>query len=453
MGSSNITVIGEVVQNDGTRTTVAAGGGFLFKHSASTLTTLTYGGGGAAPTISANNWQFVQLGGVGVFFQRGYDPLIFDPAVSATTFRRLSEKSGYTGTVPLGNCALSAFGRLWVADTSTDKNTVTFSDTLTTHNWTGGLAGTLNLAGVWPSGGDEIVAMAAHNNSLIIFGKKQTLIYSSPDAPSTTMALTDTLDGIGCVARDSVINTGEDVIFLSDTGVRSINRTIQEKSAPLRSLSRNVFTDIQAYMTAETLENVKAGYSPVESFYVITFPSSSITYCFDLRATLPDGSARVTTWTGINPKCFAYMKSRRFYVGQPGYIGEYDGYLDNTATYRLYYYTAWIDFGSPISLSILKKIIATIVAAGTQQITFKWGFDYVAQSHIGTVTVSAATAISEYNIAEYNIGEYGSNISINAVSLNAGGHGRVIQVGIETDINDNQLSIQRVDVFAKEGRI
>lgn len=452
LGGSAVTVINELVQGDGTRTTVASGGGYLYKHSGTTLTTLTYGGGGAAPIINADNWQFVQLGGVGVFFQRGYDPLIFDPAVSTTTFRRLSEKTGYTGSVPQANCAVSAFGRIWCADTATDKNTITFSDTLTTHNWTGGAAGTLNLLGVWPSGGDEVIALAAHNNQLIIFGKKQTLIYSGADDPAQ-MTLADALDNIGCVARDSIQNTGEDIIFLSDTGVRSLRRTIQEKSAPTRSLSRNVSADIQAYMAAETLENVKSGYSLTDGLYVITFPSSLIAYCFDMKAALPDGSARVTTWTGIKPKSFAYLKSGEFYVGQLGYIGKYDGYLDNTSTFGMSYYTTWVDFGNPVQISILKKIIASLVFSRNQQLTFKWGFDYAPQTSTNTATITGIGEPAEYNIAEYSIAEYGSNIAVNTVSMNAGGHGRVIQVGIEATINNSQVSIQRVDIFTKDGRI
>ena len=92
LGTASITTIGELVANDGTRTILAAGNGFLFKlvaGSPNTLVTLTYGGGGVAPTISANDWQFATMNGVGLFFQRGYDPLIFVPASSATTLRRL----------------------------------------------------------------------------------------------------------------------------------------------------------------------------------------------------------------------------------------------------------------------------------------------------------------------------------------------------------------------------
>ena len=75
LSTSNVTCIGELVQTDGTATTVCTGGAFLFKlASATTLTTLTYGGGGVAPTISASNWQFCFLNGVAMFWQAAGKP-------------------------------------------------------------------------------------------------------------------------------------------------------------------------------------------------------------------------------------------------------------------------------------------------------------------------------------------------------------------------------------------
>jgi hypothetical protein len=239
LASSNVTCIGELIENDGTATTLCAGGGFLFKLSGTTLVTLTYGGGGVAPTINANNWQFCQLSGVGMFWQRGYDPLIYDPAISTTTFRRLNEKAGTAGTVYQCNTAISAYGRVWAADTTADKGTLVFSDLLTPHIWTGGTSGSLNLRNIWPIGGDEIVGLAAHNNRLFIFGKKQTLIYKDADTPSS-MILEDSLENIGCIARDSIQPTGEDVIFLS--GGRFKGRS---KRNPLRcGISARMFIRI-----------------------------------------------------------------------------------------------------------------------------------------------------------------------------------------------------------------
>lgn len=453
LGNNDIECIGECIENGGTATTVAAGGGFIFKMSGTTLTTLTYGGGGAAPTISANNWKFCQLNGVAMFWQRGYDPLIYDPAVSTTTFRRLNEKAGTAGTVNQCNVAISAYGRVWAADTTTDKNTVYFSDLLQPHVWTGGSAGSLNLIGVWPMGGDEIVGLAAHNNFLFIFGRKQILIYTGANTPST-MTLQDTIVGIGCIARDSIVNTGSDVWFLSDTGVRSLQRTIQEKSAPFRNIGKNIHDYVQETISALTsLDSVKAGFSAVNNFYLLILPSTLQVACFDTRIILEDGSARATIWNSIEPVCFCETKGRKFHIGKAGYVGEYTGYLDDTAPYRLEYYTTWIDFGNPIQTSILKKIKLTVIGGTSQVITFKWAYDFNSTYFSASAPLTVDGTISEYNIAEYNIGEYAGSVYVNTLSVNGSSAGTILQFGFETEINGKSLSVQKVDLYTKEGRI
>jgi hypothetical protein len=147
------------------------------------------------------------------------------------------------------------------------------------------------------------------------------------------MSLQDTINGVGCCARDSVVVTGTDVLFLSDSGVRSLARTIQEKSAPLRDISANVRDDIVRDTAQETLANIKAVYSDVNAFYLITFPASKTTYCFDTRKALPDGSARVTTWSLVPTALFS-NRDKELLTGHAGYVGSYVGRLDRTAAYR-----------------------------------------------------------------------------------------------------------------------
>ena len=451
LGSAKIQAIGELVQGDGTLTIIAAGNNKIFKLSGTTLVTLTYGGGGAAPTITANNWQMVVLNSVIILFQVGHDPLIYDPVVSTTQYKRLSEVAGYTGTVPLANCAISAFGRIWVAGTATDKNTVTWSDTLTYNKWTAGTSGTLNLHGVWPQGGDTVVALGQHNGNLIIFGTKQILIYSGATNPAT-MALTDSISSTGCAGRDTVVNTAEDLIFLSPTGVRTLERTIQEKSAPLDNISRNVNDDIISYIVNEADDStIKAVYSPIDSFYLLTFIRSSVTYCFDTHSTLPDGSARVTVWTLV-PNAYHYSLSKNLYLGTPSGVAKYNGYYDNGVSYRMTYFSSWIDFGDQMRKSILKKIEMSLFGVTGQGVVYKWGFDYVTNVDSQTESLSTTSQIAEYNIAEYGIGEYTDGVVVQSLAMNASGSGKVIQVGFEVQLQGFPISVQRVDIYTKDGR-
>jgi hypothetical protein len=452
LSTSNIECIGELIGNDGTSTILMAGGGYLLKLSGTSLVTLTYGGGGVAPTITTNNWQMVQLNNHALFFQRGYDPLIYDPSTSTTTFRRVSEHASYAGSLPQCNTAISAYGRIWAADTTTDKQTITFSDLLLPYKYTGGTSGTLNLVGVWSVGGDEVVALAAHNNFLFVFGRRQILIYTGASTPST-MTLQDTIVGIGCIARDSVQVTGDDIIFLANDGVRSIMRTIQEKSAPTRTVSRNVNHDIIDLIAAENLDNVKSCYSSSNTFYVITFPATFISYCFDTRIPLDTGGYRTTTWQSINPKAFCEAKDGTVYIGEAGYLATYSGYTDNGAAYRMSYFTTWIDFGTPIRQSILKKAILTLIGLSNQTIVFKWAYDYVQNYFSETTTLTGISTPAEYSVGEYGIAEYsGGDVTVRTVPVNGSSAGKVLQFGLEAQVNGYQISIQRIDLYTKDGR-
>jgi hypothetical protein len=67
-----ITCIGELIDNSGTATTLCTDTGHILKLSGTTLVTLTYGGGGVAPTLTDSNWQFCQLNAVAIFLRSAY---------------------------------------------------------------------------------------------------------------------------------------------------------------------------------------------------------------------------------------------------------------------------------------------------------------------------------------------------------------------------------------------
>jgi hypothetical protein len=449
LGTAQVHSIGELITNAGTSYIIAGGNNFLFKLVGTTLTKLTYGGGGTAPTISASNWMMAPLNGRLYLYQSGHDPLVFDPAVSTTTFKRVSELSGYAGTVQNANIVISAYGRTWSANTATDKNTVQFSDLLTGQVFSTGSAGVLDVSQVWPNGADEIMGMAIHNHYLYIFGRRQILIYSNPD-DTTKLSLADTLTGVGCMARDSVVVTGADIIFLSDSGVRSMQRTIQEKSAPMRDISANVRDDLVAEISLETEDDISAVYSDKDAFYLLALPTRGLVYCFDMRGVLQNGAARVTTWDGSIPYAMKYTRAKTVLFGKAGYVGIYGGYLDRTDPYVLKYYTNYFDFGSPTTLKILKKVGVTVIGGGGYPVIMRFGFDFSDILNSRNFNLANAS-VAEYNIAEYNIGEYGGSAFDNKI-INVGGTGRVLQLGFETTVNNKSISIQKLDVFVKAGR-
>lgn len=451
LGTASIKAIGELLTDAGVTYTIVAGNNKLFKLDSGVLTQLTYGGGGVAPTISADNWQIAVLNECLFLFQSGHDPLIFDPSLSTTTYRRISEKPGYAGTVSAGNTVLAAYGRLWVADTASNKVTVQFSDVLAGHIWTGGTSGSLSIEQVWPNGADNIVALGAHNGFLFIFGKNNILVYANAQNPAS-LTLSDAITGIGCIARDSVADTGSDIIFLSGTGVRSVLRTIQEKSAPLRDLSKNVRNDLMNIVQGETTANIKAVYSPFDSFYLLTLPSIDQTYCFDTKAMLQDGAARVTTWTQNTATAFCYTSSRTLLMGFDGFVGKYNGYADNGVAYRFQYYTNHTDLGAPSVATILKKLKIVVIGGSGQAVSIRWGYDF--QSNYNSQTSSIPIQGTDYyGVDEYGIAEYSSGVLMVELLAYPTGQGIVSQTGYEADITGSPLSIQKIEIQAKNGKV
>lgn len=448
---------------------IAAGNEKLFISNGTALVTKTIRNsadtGDATYTITDNHWQVASLPntttarGRAVLTQAGHKPLLFNysSVTSAYVFQVLADLAtlpavpvAHTSTTFTPNCCLSAYGRVWVANIANDKQTVYFSDLTDPLNFRTGTAGALNISEV-VADGDPIVSLAFHNGYLIIFCENHVVVYGGAQDPSS-LALADVVTGIGCIARDSVQQTGTDVIFLSSTGVRSFSRTIQEKTMPMRDISKNVRDELMSSVAAVTdMRSVKSGYSAQEAFYVLSFTELDTVYCFDTRGLLQDGSARTTTWDSITPSAFCTTFNRQFLIGRSGYIGLYGGYVDNTVPYRMSYYSSYFDFQQPTTSKILKKIEMLIIGAQNQNLTVKWDFDFK-KAYQSTYTVVDPTEIAEYGIGEYGIDIYASGIVIYTNNINAGGTGKVLQLGFETDIDEKSVSLQKIDCFVKGGK-
>jgi hypothetical protein len=401
-------------------------------------------------TISANDWKIVNFNDHMFFFQRGHEPLVYSN--HAGVVEKMSTHTHATGVASTmyGHEVLAAYGRLWTADFSTNKSTIYWSDLLDGVAWSGGSSGSIDISKVWPDGYDEIVGLAAHNDLLIIFGKHSIVVYSGAEAPAS-MALSDTVAGIGCVNRDTIQYTGTDVLFLSHTGLKSFGRTIQEKSMPISSLSGNITKDIiNALQTENTF--FRSAYSPEEGFYLLTFVGQDNTYCFDVRGTTENGSYRVTRWPSTGFTAYARLENGDLQIGTSNGISKYVGYQDNGLGYRFRYYSPSLTFGDSARIKILKKLKPTLVGANNATVFMKWAYDFdttyaTAEFTVGD-QVTGFFAESEYTTVEFTGGAL-----TNQRSLNATGYGTSVVVGLEAEIDGSQLSLQEINVMALIGKL
>jgi hypothetical protein len=432
---------------DGTQYLIASGATALYSSSndGSSWSDVTN-----SIVFTAGNWQFVNFNDICYGVQQG-EVLIYGTGGNFTQSAAVN--------APSGNCILSAFGRLWAADS--DGTTLRYCALLNGGDWNGSDAGVFDLTNVW-SGSDTIVALAEFNGALVVFGK-YNIVFFSDNAGSalgmdpTQMYVVDIVSGTGCIARDSVRNVDGDLWFLSANGLQSLSRVVQEKSNPLSNLSSNVQDYLLGLWDTFTLSNLRSAYSPKDRFYLLSFPNGSgggEAIVFDTRGRLPGGSARcMGTWT-LAPGAMTVDKNFVLYMALDdvaGEIGEYSGALDDGADYTFAYESGWMDLTQQGYLLFPKRFSGVFFSDTTISVNFRWAFDFNTGFKSRAKSFSATSA-SEYNIAEYNIGEYGGGVSLQSGNVNSSGSGEYIKLGITVDISSTTFAVQQLDLFCKVGR-
>lgn len=396
-----------------------------------------------------NHWKFQNFNGKVVGWQRNQDPIVWSS--SSANFSLITAATG--GTIPKGNEVLAAYGRLWAFDaTHTELH---YSDLLLETTWedatSPGSSGVIDLKSVWVYGRDEGVAISSFNGYLIVFGKNSILVYQEPTDPDN-MVLVEHIKGIGCIARDSVQIVGDDIIFLSNSGVRSLSRVVQEKSMPFGDESKNVRDYLMSLVRNENSDDIKSTYSQLEGFYLLSLPTSGKILCFDMRTKLEDGSRRVTEWDGFVATSLLTSQNQTLYIGTEDSVGIYYGYQDAGTSYDMTWYTGWVQLTEENRDIILKNLTGYITSEYNISYTFKWAFDFSTIFYSATKTFTASD-ISGYNEAEYNVGEYSGGEYQLSTKIPGLGVGQFIKFGGTTTIDEIPVTVQQIRLQAKIGRM
>ena len=457
LGGESVTAMKEFRDYLGNKKIFMSGNNKIFSADSGDYTVLTEETLNNGYTIADNNWKMVAFNEKMYFFQRGYEPLVYETGVTGLT--PMSNTTNAAGAAKAyGNEALAAFGRLWVADFNANKSIVYWSDLLIGNDFDNGTSGSIDISKVWPDGYDEIVALAAHNNLLIVFGQHSIVVYQGAQSPST-MVLADTVSGVGCVDRDTVQYTGTDVIFLSYSGLRSFGRTIQQKSMPIQTLSNSITKDIISLIAGEG-ESYRSVYSPEQNFYLLTFTGQKTTYCFDVRGQTENGSYRVTRWPNSNYKAYERTDDGELFIGNTEGLCEYEGYTDNGESYLFNYVSPRLTFGDTSRTKLLKKIKPTIIGANESSVFLKWSYDFSdvftkATLNIGTSQEPAyfSSGLNQEGTSFFNVAKFSSGINISRLNANTTGYGNVVTIGLEANINGSEFSVQEINVLALLGKI
>lgn len=378
-------------------------------------------------TGTDGDWQFINFNGRLTCLHEGIVPQRYDGTQSSGSKWAAFDNATRPATVSSGefkpSCGVGFYGRMWVGGVAEEKDVLHYSALLDSDDYTtssGG--GSFDLKKVW--GKDDIIAIAPFYGQLAVFGKNNIAIYESPDVVGS-MKLNEVIRGVGCVARDSVQHIGDDLVFLSSTGLRSLARTSEKDKVPLTDLSLNIKDTLIRNIGQST--EIKSAYIENEGIYVLTFTASNITYVFDFKHLTPNQAPRITTWTfdlDREPASIAYTDTYGMLIGQKdGSIATYEGYYDsdlaaNGSTYSYASYTGsfetvWVNLGESVGASLLKRLFMVLEGGSGANLALKWYKDFSA-------TASKTTSITLNPTTTGSTALWGASTSLYG-ALNAGG--------------------------------
>ena len=398
----------------------AAGTEIIISSTASKIlkgvTDLTDGGNDITPTGTPTNgfWKFINFNGKVLGWQAAHTPIVWS---GSSDFANITAASG---TLPDGDVAHAAFGRVWAVDD--DKQTVRFSALLDETRWdTADGGGSIDMRNVWTQGLDYVTAISSIGANLVIFGRKHIVFYtdgagSAVGIDPDTMYVVDVVEGTGCVARDSVVSIGEgDLVFLSEVGLQSMRRVVQSKDNPLDTISWQVADRLRGDLKTE-LNAQSSPATDVRGFtgchlattgqYLLIHNSGSVedVFVFHMDSGVTDEKNRplvpIMLWDTSVLSNFRHAVQKRggtvyFIGGSSNHINTYDpeGVLDNTSVdIPIEFETGWMAW-EDLELAHINKTLKFVQimilnpAARTSATTFKFGTDYA--TSLSTETAAA----------------------------------------------------------------
>jgi len=250
--------------------------------------------------------------------------------------------------------------------------------------------------------GDPIVAIASMQSTTAAVLKRNSIWLLTMDPTQDTGIAMNTYAqtaaivnniayGLGCVGRDAWAAYGNDVLFMSQDGVRSVQR--MQAAAGQWQLTAPLSQPIQPYIqriNQAAWQNIVAkSYLEFVFFFVPLDNSLTNNYVLVYNARLQKWLGAWTNWNGLCVETTRFNGTFHFVFGDTtGKVNQWkdlasntdDGtYLDNLVGYPTQIWTASWQFTEPITGKTGYNLI-TRFTAGNAIVTFQWVCDLVALS-------------------------------------------------------------------------
>ena len=186
-------------------------------------------------------------------------PSLYSGSGNVTLLPSSSSTTGASITTDFRN-------RQFYAGFTTNPDNIIFSDGSDADGFT-------NLQAATFSVGFNITGMAKFRDGLFVFGKDR-IKKVVPDA-TTIFAQQEVTNNIGCIATDSIIELGGDVLFLASDGIRPIQGTARIGDIELETVSKPVQQLLQSLPDTHDLENMSSVVIRNKSQFRYFFPKTT----------------------------------------------------------------------------------------------------------------------------------------------------------------------------------
>ena len=213
--------------------------------------------------------------------------------------------------------------------------------------------------------GFDIMGIKRFRDALYIFGK--TDIRKLTGSSTANFSLAEVSSSVGCLASDSIVEIGGDVLFLAPDGIRTIQATERIGDVELATISKPIQNALQLIDIDFTYDQCVSLVVKEKSQFRYLFGKSNLTapntggFIGALRT-----SDQRSGWEFGDLRGFQANCAVSGYIGDDEYVlhGDYDGYIyrqEQGGTFQdnnvfASYKTPFLDFGNPEIRKLYSKV-------------------------------------------------------------------------------------------------
>ena len=301
--------------------------------------------------------------------------------------------------------------------------------------------------------GFKITAIKKFRDSLFIFGSNNIKKLIGTNAAD--FLLQNVTANLGCVAPDSVVEFGGDLLFLGPDGIRPISGTDRIGDVELAPVSKEIQDIFDNYYLSETITDISIVVIRKKSQFRFFFKNdSSLSLIGAIRKSQNKQSIfEYSQLIGIEANCVA-----------SGYVGQFEHVIHGDGSGKVHrqergtsfegsnifslYQTPYFYMEDPEVRKIVYKIDTYLKSEGNTEVFVGLYYDYDDVYSLNPTTYSFSTegAAAIYGTAIYGSGDiYDGNPSPKALT-NVSGSGKSVSISYVTDNQNASHTIQAISM-------